>query len=59
MEEKIKIINNCNHGHFRLEERDNHLIVIKELRYRWEYGLDGRVLSVADLRTGHTAALLG
>lgn len=57
--EKMKIINNRNHGHFRMEERDNHLFIIKELRYCWEYGPDGRVLSVEDLRTGHTAALLG
>ena len=60
MEEKVKIINNVSHGHFRLEDGDSRtLVVTKELRYRWRFGADGSVLEITDLRTGQNAKLLG
>lgn len=60
MKGKVIILNNSNHGHFRIEEQhNNHLVVTKELQYQWEFGSDGRVVGIEDLRTGHTAVLLG
>ena len=59
MGDNAVIINNKAHGHFRLEEQDDELMVTKELRFQWRLGADGRVSSITDLRTGQAVQLFG